>query len=343
MTDPTDTGSTSSPSDQTPPSPPQKQKNRSGDQDALLSKQAHPLYHQTLQDVLTLTEYANEAGKALPQEIIPDLSALLSMHQDKAADHAPTVGQLTLALSVLSRLNAALTPVSPGGIEASNLQRNKTLKTIARLGFWSLAVTILSAVLYYGMGEKSHADKGWYFLSILILQIHLLTAAGLGAAFYALQSARPYIRDLTFDPRYNSVYVMRFMFGVMAGYILSQVPPEWLGLSVQQLDSPLNPTGASAQATNHELWTFYRAAMAFLGAFAADNVSAAMNRVTETFLAAIEGNSKARFQAEAKASAQQDLLVRTTQLSQAIDDIKPGDKPEEIQQKLRSSLQNITP
>jgi len=54
-------------------------------------------------------------------------------------------------------------------------------------------------------------------------QWNWLFGAGLGAAFYTLFTAHEYVRKRTFDPRYNSVYLIRFVLGVIAGLILANL------------------------------------------------------------------------------------------------------------------------
>lgn len=54
-------------------------------------------------------------------------------------------------------------------------------------------------------------------------QLNWLFAAALGAVFYVLFTAHDYVKNRTFDPRYNGVYLIRFVLGVFAGLILANV------------------------------------------------------------------------------------------------------------------------
>jgi len=51
--------------------------------------------------------------------------------------------------------------------------------------------------------------------------INWCCAAALGAVFYVLFTALQYVNNRTFDPAYNTVYVIRFVLGVLSGLILA--------------------------------------------------------------------------------------------------------------------------
>src|SRR5262245_29883960 len=93
-------------------------------------------------------------------------------------------------------------------------------------------------------------------------QMLFLCAAALGAAFYALFTAYGYIADRTFDPSYNTVYLVRLLLGITSGFILANFLP--------------------ASATQG----YAPSLLALIGGYSADAVNQVLKRLTDTFLTA---------------------------------------------------------
>jgi hypothetical protein len=101
------------------------------------------------------------------------------------------------------------------------------------------------------------------------LTSHLLfyfTLAGIGASFQSLYDAYGYVREGTYDPGYDSTYIIRIGLGLIAGLILAQ----------------LVPTDASADAEGITAAVVAKPLLALLGGFAAQLVHRILQRLVET-------------------------------------------------------------
>src|SRR5215467_14491967 len=96
-------------------------------------------------------------------------------------------------------------------------------------------------------------------------------AAALGACFYVLFKTHEYVRDRTFDPRYNSVYVVRLVLGILSGLTLSIVVSQ-------------------AQLFKGALKDLGPAVIALLGGFSTEAVYVILQRLVDILLAAVRGD-----------------------------------------------------
>ena len=82
-------------------------------------------------------------------------------------------------------------------------------------------------------------------LNLLMSELFLLFAASIGVSFANLFEAQRYIKDGTFDPKYESSYWVRHVLGLMAGTILALLVPiealaaEQESTILQQLGKPM--------------------------------------------------------------------------------------------------------
>ncbi len=115
-------------------------------------------------------------------------------------------------------------------------------------------------------------------------------AAALGAVFYVLFTAHEYVKKRTFDPRYNSMYLIRFVLGVLAGLILASI------------------LSAPRFVQNETLRSLGPAIAALLGGFSADAVYQILQRLVDVMLAAIRGDNSDTAKAKASETARKELL-----------------------------------
>ncbi|HYE89815.1 MAG TPA: hypothetical protein VEA38_02290 [Terriglobales bacterium] len=128
-------------------------------------------------------------------------------------------------------------------------------------------------------------------------QLHWLFAAALGAAFYNLYAAHEYVRNRTFDPRYNSVYLIRFILGLVSGLILGNLAGAFEG---NTLLARLGP-----------------GVLALLGGFSAEAVYQILQRLVEIALAVVRGDNAAAAKAKVTQAAQQELLALADEVDDA--------------------------
>ncbi|MCJ8272467.1 MAG: hypothetical protein MJK04_24090 [Psychrosphaera sp.] len=108
---------------------------------------------------------------------------------------------------------------------------------------------------------------------LLFVQSILMVSAAIGASFAALFKANSYVTDGSYDPKYESSYWVRFVVGLIAGIILTQLIPI-------NLDAVADAAGAtSAGGVSHAA---LRITMALVGGFSANLVYKVLDRIVET-------------------------------------------------------------
>jgi hypothetical protein len=117
-----------------------------------------------------------------------------------------------------------------------------------------------------------------------------VAGAGLGACFYILMKLQPYLENRSFDPKYNSAYLTRFVIGMVAGVILAYI---WVYLFSQP----------HASSNNFSLTSFSPGIIGILGGFCAEAVQQILQRIVEVLLSLVRGDNSG--QVQAKADAQQ--------------------------------------
>jgi len=117
-----------------------------------------------------------------------------------------------------------------------------------------------------------------------------VAGAGLGACFYILMKLQPYLENRSFDPKYNSAYITRFVIGIVAGVILAYV---WAYLFNAQ----------QASSDKFSLSSFTPGIVGILGGFSSEAVQQILQRMVEVLLSLVRGDNST--QVQAKLTAQQ--------------------------------------
>jgi hypothetical protein len=113
-------------------------------------------------------------------------------------------------------------------------------------------------------------------IKIIVQNLHILVAAGLGASFYALYTANRYVVSRTFDSTYEPYYWNRVVLGSIAGYILSLIiaPGE------------INTSGSIIKHITPSL-------VALLGGYSAEAVNQILRRLVEMLITLVKGDTQA--------------------------------------------------
>jgi len=156
--------------------------------------------------------------------------------------------------------------------------------------------------------------------------ITVLGSAGLGAGFYALWTGNKYIKNRTYDPRYEPVYLVRWFLGLIAGTIL--------GLAVGPHIDELQEYGPSI--------------LALIGGWSSDAVAQILNRLAETLVAAVRGTGGeqvkaelARMQAEADTAQGKQRLAVLQALQKIRDEAASSDVLSQIEDSLDAAMRQI--
>jgi hypothetical protein len=116
-------------------------------------------------------------------------------------------------------------------------------------------------------------------------------AAALGAVFYVLFTAHQYVKDRTFDPRYNTVYLIRFVLGVLSGLIMAALVGQ-----------------SNLAKSSSQIMSLGPAVLALLGGFSTEAVYQVLQRMVDILLAAVNGDGANAAKAKAAQAGQEELL-----------------------------------
>ena len=149
-------------------------------------------------------------------------------------------------------------------------------------------VILLVTFLVSALSSRVNNTSGDFFSSsgttLLINQVFLLSAAGIGASFAALFRVNRYIANGTYDPKYESSYWVRFFLGLIAGVVLTALIPVQGGRA------------------------FTRPLLALLGGFSASVVYRILCRLVDTLESLVQGDSS-----DAVAAREQALKVQAAE------------------------------
>ncbi len=120
-------------------------------------------------------------------------------------------------------------------------------------------------------------------LDFILNELVIISIAAAGASFYALFEAYRYITNASFDPKYDSIYWIRFILGIMSGVILSQfifIDPSAYNGNATEINNAQSLGG----------FLTYRPLLAFLGGFSARVVHKILNSLVDSLETFISGS-----------------------------------------------------
>ncbi|MBV9110271.1 MAG: hypothetical protein JO306_12745 [Gemmatimonadetes bacterium] len=234
------------------------------------------LRDQLLRESLEMIRYAFASGKGVPTSVVDTV--------EQYESHPPGAPALPPAALVLahSRLARIVAPATPRAIVL--LSDGDSGGRFAFLGpvplvrqFTVVAVVCVLAFVFMGLFEATGSSTvtfantwGW---ALLLNQVWWISAAGVGAAFAILFQVNGYVGKSNYNPRYAPTYWVKFLLGVMAGYILVALLP---------LDLRGGGTG----------FHLMQPAMALLGGYSASAVYRILTRLVEAVETIFRGNAK---------------------------------------------------
>ena len=297
------------------------------------------LEQHVLAECLAMAKYAFSSGLKVPGAVAERLELIAA---SKLVEEPNVRADAARELATIhGRLSEIISPAIPRTVLLLAMES-------ATAGFWSalgpvrlvrglVSVAIICLVAFVGLSLSSQVNIESISKSVfeshgfplLLNLMFLLTAAGLGACFAALFQANRYIAECTFDTKYESSYWIRFILGLMAGLILSQM-------------IPLSEGSKSVAVTKPTL--------AMLGGFSAAVVYRIMHRLIESIESLVKGETRDLAAAEAQASKARlaaQLVQSRMQLAASLTTLQQqlGAKasPEAIQQELDRILGNLVP
>lgn len=203
-----------------------------------------------------------------------------------------------------------------------------------------LSLSTFLSLSFFEKVDEEHINKSLLTnngFDLFLIEMFLLSAAALGASFANLFEANRYCTNGTFDPRYNSSYWVRFVLGMIAGLLLSEIISLELltaGGNAGEGDGALDEGFLDGQPMAKPI-------LAMLGGFSSDLVFRILRRIVSGIDAMIRGNPQEAHKASQKAAldmAQMDsereklnIAANLTSLQDSVD----GEAKEELQKILK--------
>lgn len=215
-------------------------------------------------------DYVLKNGKQIDAQLVAPLE-----QDEKTLDSATLMG-------VYNYLADQVKPALPGTLilfakNKASINRFKFLGPLPIVRQF-MALCILSLVALIATSLSGMVDieniqlsmlqgKGW---SQALRFLFLTSAASVGAGFYALFEMNNYISSGTFDTKYSSTYWSRYVLGIVAGILLSEL----FVVFIEPSEQTQNTTGPLASATY-----LLKPILAILGGFSASLVYRILNRL----------------------------------------------------------------
>lgn len=308
------------------------------------------LTRQVFSECMAMADHAFESGTTVPsdlarrlQDIADDLKGLdkaasQTSEEDDQLDEMRYIGTLT---SIHGQLTDLVAPATPRTItllgqdnHGSLLRFHGGVPLVHRLR----ATAVISLIMMVGFSLSEQVDGnpesfslfGNEGTSLLLNYLFLLSAASLGACFAALFTANQYIKDGTFDDRFESTYWSRYVLGLIGGIMIAMLVPigEFLA----------SETG-SAHGSN--LADMGPPLLALLGGFAANFVYRVLDRLVKMMESGVKGDPKdalavqeQQVRARLDNKAVQDRLDQARQLVQLQQRLAETNDPEMVKQAL---------
>lgn len=271
--------------------------------------------------VETVERYAAAPGDAPP----PDLTPLVTAHERLSRIVAPATPRALVLFAEETD--------NPGRLRA--LGPVRLVRRMMLAGLLSVAIFILSS-----LSGKVNAGAGGVLdaqgLALLTNEVFWLASAGVGASFAMLFQVNEYIVNRSYDPKYEASYWIKFMIGVIAGFILVALVP--LGA--------LGVEGGEAGG----MQGLAKPTLAMLGGFSAPAVYRILNRVMGTIESLFRGDPREeaalREQASSARSAEEASHARLSLASRLVElrqQAAAGGDPQALSRQIGELIASLVP
>ncbi|HEX2190662.1 MAG TPA: hypothetical protein VHG51_17260, partial [Longimicrobiaceae bacterium] len=312
------------------------------------SSARHPagpgLRDQIVRECTEMVRYALASGMHVPPALVQAVEAARAAAPADGAD----LPALTGAHGRLAKLVAPATPRAlvlfaeedarergplrlPGAVR---LVRRMMLAALVSVGLF--IISSLSPDVSHLSGDVLDSSG----LDLLTNEVFWLASAGVGASFAMLFQVNEFIVNRSYDPRYESSYWVKFLIGVIAGFILVALVP---------VDS-VEGAGAAAGAAPGTAEALARPTLAMLGGFSASAVYRILNRLMSTVEGLFRGDPREeaalREQTAVQRAAEEAAGSRlgvASQLVQLRQQIAAGAAPEEVSRQIAELVSSLVP
>lgn len=267
-----------------------------------------------------------EAARAAPAAGASDLAALTGAHERLAKLVAPATPRALVLFAEEDHKQKGLLRL-PGPV--------RLVRRMSLAAFLSVAVFIASSL----SAKVSHDSKDVLDssgLDLLVNEVFWLASAGVGASFAMLFQVNEFVVNRSYDSRYESSYWIKFLIGVIAGFILVAL-------------IPLDGLEGGAEGAN-AAQALARPTLAMLGGFSASAVyrilTRLMNTVESLFRADPREEAALREQAAGARAAEDAALARLGMASRLVElrqQIAAGAAPEDVSRLLAEMVSAMVP
>jgi len=225
------------------------------------SLQSAVLRDQLLREAVEMIRFAFASGKSVPTSVVDTVEQYES-HPRDAPPLAPS--SLVMAHSRLTRIVAPATPRAivllaegDGGGRLAFLGPVSLVRQLMVVAIACVSAFVLIS-LFEATGSATVTFVNTWGWRLLVNEVWWLTAAGVGASFAILFQVNDYIRHSSYNPKYAPSYWVKFLLGVMAGYILVALLPLDLagqGSGVQLMQPALAMLGGYSASAVYRILT----------------------------------------------------------------------------------------
>lgn len=301
------------------------------------------LRDQVLRECAEMVRHALSSGKRVPASLVGAVETALAAPPSGASDLAA----LAAAHERLAKLVAPATPqalvlfAEEEGKQRGMLRLPGPVRLVRRMSLAALvsvALFIASSLSPRVSHESGDVldSFGW---DLLANEVFWLASAGVGASFAMLFQVNEFIVDRSYDPKYESSYWIKFLIGVIAGFIMVALIP------LDGLEGGAAGSEAAAKAQ-----ALARPTIAMLGGFSASAVYRILNRLMSTveglFRADPREEAALREQAAGARAAEEAATTRLGLASRLVElrqQLAAGASPEEASRLLAEMVSAMVP
>lgn len=322
-------------------------------------------YRQVYHECRAMANFALSSGLNLTPNLAANISAMFAQPQPSpkttASEEAepPAPEAVTLPLQKLVELHLEMTqvvaPATPRSILLMAQEENSRWRFLGSVPLvrqmMLLALGSLAGFILVGLSPDVTVDQvnvsilNQSGLPLFLNEAFLLCAAALGASFANLFEANRYCTRGTYDPKFNSSYWVRYVLGVIAGLILSEL----LSSEIVMGGAQPGADAANSAVANLASTPMLKPTLAMLGGFSSDLVVRILNRLISSIETMLSGDPREQTRTHIAAARDQailesdrDKVVLARELAEMKSKLAQGSDPTEASKQLDDILSRLT-
>jgi len=299
------------------------------------------LRHHLLEECIAMVKHLSADGQDIPKhaasllrvnvnddkQIMMDDAEVLQLHRQLSRKLAPARPKTVWLLYKEAQKAKWLNFLGP-----VNLIRRLMLTAIVSL-FLFIGLSLSPAISVTNIEDGIYRQNG---VILLIVLLFYLASASLGASFSNLFQANKYIINNTFDPKYESVYWVRFVLGIIAGILMAVV-------------IPLPVVTDTSNAISAHMALVSRPLLAMLGGFSAALVYRILYRMVYAVESLFMGKQDEETERKISEIQSTNEIMRDNEQQKHINNLlaiqgklTQGKTPEEMKEEIKKAIEEIS-